>query len=74
MPKHAVFTLKLETELRYQFMAQAQACQRSASQIILRNDARFRPEAARIQGVRGFFAAESSARPSLYGGSARAQP
>ncbi|ROL76943.1 antitoxin of toxin-antitoxin stability system [Pseudomonas protegens] len=34
MPKHAVFTMKLETELRDQFMAQAQACHRPASQII----------------------------------------
>lgn len=34
MPKHAVFTMKLETELRDQFMAEAQACHRPASQII----------------------------------------
>lgn len=46
MSKHAVFTMKLETELRDQFMAEAQASHRPASQIVLRNDARICPEAA----------------------------
>jgi predicted transcriptional regulator len=34
MPKQAVFTLKLEAELRDQFMAEAQATHRPASQIV----------------------------------------
>lgn len=34
MPKHAIFTMKLETELRDQFMAEAQAAHRPASQIV----------------------------------------
>ncbi|MGC5703858.1 antitoxin of toxin-antitoxin stability system [Pseudomonas sp. NFXW11] len=34
MPKQAVFTLKLETELRDQFMAEAEAAHRPASQIV----------------------------------------
>lgn len=34
MSKHAVFTMKLEPELRDQFMAEAEASQRPASQIM----------------------------------------
>ncbi|AZC15576.1 MULTISPECIES: hypothetical protein [Pseudomonas] len=34
MSKHAIFTMKLETELRDQFMAEAQASHRPASQIV----------------------------------------
>jgi predicted transcriptional regulator len=34
MPKEAVFTLKLEPELRDQFMAEAQATHRPASQLV----------------------------------------
>lgn len=33
MPKEAVFTMKLETELRDEFMAEAQALDRPASQL-----------------------------------------
>ena len=34
MPKEAMFTLKLEAELREQFMAEAEATHRPASQIV----------------------------------------
>lgn len=34
MSKHAVFTMKLEPELREQFMAEAEASHRPASQIV----------------------------------------
>ena len=34
MPKQAVFTMKLEPELREQFMAEAEASHRPASQIV----------------------------------------
>ena len=34
MPKEAVFTMKLEPELRAEFMAEAQAADRPASQIL----------------------------------------
>jgi gamma-glutamylcysteine synthetase len=34
MPKQAVFTMKLETELRDAFMAEAETVQRPASQIV----------------------------------------
>jgi predicted transcriptional regulator len=34
MPKAAMFTLKLEPELREQFMAEAQATHRPASQVV----------------------------------------
>ncbi|CAI8894086.1 antitoxin of toxin-antitoxin stability system [Pseudomonas chlororaphis] len=34
MPKHAVFTMKLEADLRDQFMAEAEASHRPASQIV----------------------------------------
>ena len=34
MPKKAVFTMKLEPELRAQFMAEAQAADRPASQVL----------------------------------------
>src|SRR5260221_7973285 len=34
MPKEAVFTLKLETELRDEFMAEAEAAHRPASQLV----------------------------------------
>jgi len=34
MPKEAMFTLKLEPELREQFMAEAEATHRPASQIV----------------------------------------
>jgi len=34
MPKEAVFTMKLEPELRDEFMAEAEAAQRSASQVV----------------------------------------
>lgn len=34
MPKEAVFTMKLEPELRNEFMAEAQAAHRPASQIV----------------------------------------
>ncbi|MBU0498885.1 MAG: antitoxin of toxin-antitoxin stability system [Gammaproteobacteria bacterium] len=34
MPKEAVFTLKLEPELRTEFMAEAEAAHRPASQIL----------------------------------------
>jgi predicted transcriptional regulator len=34
MPKEAVFTLKLESELREQFMAEAEAADRPASQLV----------------------------------------
>jgi predicted transcriptional regulator len=34
MPKEAVFTMKLETELREAFMAEAEAARRPASQIV----------------------------------------
>ena len=34
MPKHSVFTMKLESELRTDFMAEAEACDRPASQIV----------------------------------------
>ncbi|MDP1527469.1 MAG: antitoxin of toxin-antitoxin stability system [Rhodocyclaceae bacterium] len=34
MPKEAVFTMKLEPELRAAFMAEAQACDRPASQVL----------------------------------------
>ncbi len=34
MPKEAVFTMKLEPELRDQFMAEAQAAHRPASQVV----------------------------------------
>lgn len=34
MSKQAVFTMKLEPELREQFMAEAEACHRPASQIM----------------------------------------
>ena len=34
MPKEAVFTMKLEPELRDEFMAEAEAAQRPASQIV----------------------------------------
>ncbi|UCZ82323.1 antitoxin of toxin-antitoxin stability system [Pseudomonas sp. L5B5] len=34
MSKHAIFTMKLETELRDQFMAEANASHRPASQIV----------------------------------------
>jgi len=34
MPKEAVFTLKLETELRDKFMAEAEAMDRPASQVM----------------------------------------
>ncbi len=34
MPKEAVFSLKLETELRDQFMAEAEAAHRPASQLV----------------------------------------
>lgn len=34
MPKEAVFTMKLEPELREQFMAEAEASHRPASQIV----------------------------------------
>ena len=34
MPKEAVFTLKLESDLREAFMAEAEACHQPASQIL----------------------------------------
>jgi len=34
MPKEAMFTLKLETDLRDQFMAEAEATHRPASQLV----------------------------------------
>lgn len=34
MPKEAVFTMKLEPELREQFMAEAEAAHRPASQVV----------------------------------------
>lgn len=34
MPKEAVFTMKLESELREQFMTEAEACHRPASQVL----------------------------------------
>ncbi|MFZ2207594.1 MAG: antitoxin of toxin-antitoxin stability system [Porticoccaceae bacterium] len=34
MPKEAVFTMKLEPELRDQFMAEAEAAHRPASQVV----------------------------------------
>lgn len=34
MPKEAMFTLKLESELREQFMAEAEATHRPASQLV----------------------------------------
>lgn len=34
MPKEAVFTMKLEPELRAQFMAEAEAADRPASQVV----------------------------------------
>lgn len=34
MPKQAVFTMKLESELRAEFMAEAEAVQRPASQVL----------------------------------------
>jgi hypothetical protein len=34
MPKEAVFTMKLESELREEFMAEAEASHRPASQIV----------------------------------------
>lgn len=34
MPKEAVFTMKLEAELRDQFMAEAEAAHRPASQVV----------------------------------------
>lgn len=34
MPKEAVFTMKLEPELRAEFIAEAEACHRPASQIM----------------------------------------
>lgn len=34
MPKQAVFTMKLEPELREAFMAEAEACHRPASQVV----------------------------------------
>ena len=34
MPKEAVFTMKLETELRDEFMAEAEASHRPASQVL----------------------------------------
>ena len=34
MPKEAVFTMKLESELRDQFMAEAEAVHRPASQLV----------------------------------------
>jgi len=34
MPKEAVFTMKLESELRQQFMAEADAAHRPASQVV----------------------------------------
>ena len=34
MPKDAVFTMKLEPELREAFLAEAEACHRPASQVV----------------------------------------
>ena len=34
MPKEAVFTMKLETDLRDEFMTEAEACHRPASQVL----------------------------------------
>lgn len=34
MPKPAIFTMKLEPELRAAFMAEAEACHRPASQVV----------------------------------------
>lgn len=36
MPKEAVFTMKLEPELRAEFIAEAEAAHRPASQVVLR--------------------------------------
>jgi predicted transcriptional regulator len=53
MPKEAVFTLKLETELRDEFMAEAEAAHRPASQLVreLMRDFVERQRAAREHGA-----------------------
>jgi len=52
MSKQAVFTMKLEPELREQFMAEAEASHRPASQIVREMMRQFVQTQARIARVR----------------------
>lgn len=73
MSKEAVFTMKLEPELREQFMAEAEASHRPASQVLRELMREFIERQRQARAYDGFFASKVEAgRVSMRAGTGRA--
>ena len=73
MSKEAVFTMKLEPELRDQFMAEAEASHRPASQVLRELMREFIERQRQARAYDGFLAGKVEAgRASMHAGDGRA--